>query len=74
MRAFVKGDLVACYLTNTEVFEELLMWGIVLDVEENLNDVLVLDNLGNKSWYPSKRWRALGPARDHSISISGLLA
>lgn len=54
-----KGDLVACYLTNTEHYEKLLNWGIVLDVSEKLLDVLVLDNYGNSQWWNSKRWRLL---------------
>ena len=59
MTQYSPGDFVACYLTNTEVFEELLIWGVVLQVSETLNDVLVLDNSGNKNWYSSKRWRPL---------------
>ena len=26
-----KGDLVACYVTNTDEYESLMSWGIVLD-------------------------------------------
>ena len=69
----MEGDLVACYLTNTDVIEELLVWGIVLEVEENLEDVLILDNLGNKNWYPSRRWRPLVQPRS-TMTIKGVLA
>ena len=54
-----KGDLVASYLTNTEVYEELLEWGIVLDVNPELNDILVLSSSGTSSWWPKHRWRLL---------------
>ena len=53
------GDLVACYLTNTSEYETLFQWGIVLDTNEHLEDVLVLDNNGSQRWWPSKRWRLL---------------
>ena len=56
MGNFREGDLVACFLTNTSVVEELLMWGIVLEVTDTLADIRVLDNAGNESWYPAKRW------------------
>lgn len=54
-----KGDLVACYVTNNEVYQQLLEWGIVLDVNENLGDIYVLSNNGLLRWWPSKRWRLL---------------
>ena len=54
-----QGDLVACYITNTNEWESLMGWGIVLDVNPNLEDVLVLDNSGNQRWWPQKRWRVL---------------
>jgi len=54
-----KGDLVACYLTNTDEYEMLLNWGIVIDINHNLRDVLVLDNNGNSRWWNRKRWRLL---------------
>ena len=73
MRTFTEGDLVACYLTNTNVIEELLVWGIVLQVQDTLEDVLVLDNLGNKNWYPSRRWRPLIVHRN-IVDIKGVLA
>jgi len=54
-----KGDLVACYITNSEEYESLMSWGIVLDVNESVEDVLVLDNTGYSAWWPRKRWRIL---------------
>ena len=53
------GDLVACYVTNTSEYESLLSWGIVLDTNRNLGDVLVVDNVGLQRWWPEKRWRLL---------------
>jgi hypothetical protein len=74
MYTLVKGDLVACYITNTDVIEQLLMWGIVLEVTETLQDVLVLDNLGNTSWYPIHRWTTLSTNTKPLIEIEGFLA
>lgn len=74
MHTLVKGDLVACYITNTDVIEQLLMWGIVLEVTETLQDVLVLDNLGNTSWYPIHRWTTLTVNAKPLIEIEGFLA
>ena len=74
MHTLVKGDLVACYITNTDVIEQLLMWGIVLEVTETLQDVLVLDNLGNTSWYPIHRWTTLTMNAKPLIEIEGFLA
>ena len=54
-----KGDLVACYLTNTSVYEALLQWGVVLDVNESIGDIFVLDNHSIARWYPRRRWRLL---------------
>ena len=53
------GDLVACYVTNTSEYESLLSWGIVLDINRNLGDILVVDNAGHQRWWPEKRWRLL---------------
>ena len=58
-RKIEKGDLVACYMTNTDVYEKLLNWGIVLDINESLKDLYVLDNNGNFRWWNHKRWRLL---------------
>ena len=66
-----KGDLVACYLTNTEVHEELLEWGIVLDTNPDLNDILVLSNNGASSWWPAKRWKLLEKKTEINLT-SGL--
>lgn len=54
-----KGDLVVCYMTNTEVYEQLLNWGIILDVNDSVHDIYVLDNFGNSRWWNHKRWRLL---------------
>ena len=59
-----RGDLVACYITNTDVYEALLQWGLVLDVNENVDDVLALDNEGCARWWPAGRWRHLSPSDD----------
>ena len=54
-----KGDLVACYVTNTSEYESLMSWGVVLGVNLTLGDVLVVDNAGLTRWWPAKRWRIL---------------
>ena len=55
-----KGDLVACYLINSDLEEEALMQhGIVIDVNPTLKDVLVLDNYGDMRWWGENRWRVL---------------
>ena len=59
-----KGDLVACYITNTEEWETLMCWGIVLEVNEAVKDVHVLDNHGNARWWPQRRWRILSDKKD----------
>jgi len=50
---------VACYVTNTSEYESLLSWGIILDVNKTVGDVLVVDNVGDMRWWPNKRWRVL---------------
>ena len=72
MTLYKPGDLVACYLTNTQVYEELLSWGIVLEVSDTLKDVLVLDNLGNSNWFPARRWKRLEP--EEKTNVLGVLA
>ena len=62
-----RGDLVASYLTNTEVYEELFQWGIVLDVNEAVGDIQVLDNSNSLEWWPSKRWRLLKSKKDNNF-------
>jgi len=54
-----KGDLVACYITNTDEWQALVGWGIVLEINASLEDILVLDNSGNSRWWPDKRWKLL---------------
>tara|TARA_R100001510_G_scaffold55978_1_gene60716 strand:+ start:1696 stop:1920 length:225 start_codon:yes stop_codon:yes gene_type:complete len=59
-----KGDLVACYITNTSEWESLMSWGIVLDVNSSIGDVLVLDNDGLQRWWPCKRWKLLSSKKN----------
>ena len=55
-----KGDLVACYILNSSLEQEaLLQYGIVLEVNPHVEDLLVLDNNGDTRWWPQKRWRLL---------------
>tara|TARA_E500000331_G_C17263649_1_gene716299 strand:- start:3450 stop:3662 length:213 start_codon:yes stop_codon:yes gene_type:complete len=70
MSKFQPGDFVACYLTNNEVYEQLLTWGIVLEISETLQDILVLENSGKSNWWPSRRWTRL---REKQENFSGLL-
>ena len=74
MENYEPGDFVACYLTNSEVYEELLTWGMVIDVSETLKDILVLDADGNSRWWPAKRWRPLAQRSDKKLDIFGTLA
>jgi len=74
MTIYKPGDLVACYLINSSVYEELLSWGIVLEVSDTLKDVLVLDNTGNISWFPSFRWTRLRKDMELPPDIIGTLA
>ena len=59
MQRYSPGDFVACYLTNTSVYEELLTWGMVIEVSTCLEDILVLTPDGNSNWWPSHRWAPL---------------
>ena len=54
-----KGDLVACYISNTDQWQLLMSWGIVLEVDFTLGDILVLDNEGSQMWWPQKRWKTI---------------
>tara|TARA_B100000282_G_C31356404_1_gene320251 strand:- start:243 stop:467 length:225 start_codon:yes stop_codon:yes gene_type:complete len=67
------GDFVACYITNTEVYDELLAWGMVIDVSPTLEDILVLDKEGLAHWWPARRWRPLNSLKK-SIDIIGILS
>ena len=66
-----KGDLVACYVTNTDEYESLMSWGIVLDVNPAVEDVFVLDNAGYTRWWPQKRWRILKQDKEE-INLNGI--
>jgi hypothetical protein len=68
------GDFVACYITNSSVHEELLVWGMVIGVSPTLEDILVLDKRGNSQWWPSKRWRPLCPVQEEQLDLIGHLA
>ena len=70
---YYPGDFVACYITNTEVYEELLTWGLVIEVSPTLEDILVLDPNGKTNWWPAKRWRPLTEQKK-VIDIIGTLA
>jgi len=49
---------VACYIINSDEYESLMSWGLVLDINE-IEDLFVLDNAGYARWWPSKRWRVI---------------
>ncbi|MBT5638205.1 MAG: hypothetical protein HOJ16_06555 [Candidatus Peribacter sp.] len=75
MNTFTEGDLVACYLTNSEVVSGLFQWGIVLEITDTLQDILVLDNSGYTNWYPARRWTKLDEVpKEKVLDIYGLLA
>ena len=73
VQKYETGDFVACYLTNTEVYEELLTWGMVIDVSPTLEDILILDKDGNSHWWPSNRWRPLAIKKNNN-QLYNLLA
>ncbi len=51
---------MACYILNSSLEQEaLLQYGIVLEVNPHVEDLLVLDNNGDARWWPQKRWRLL---------------
>ena len=55
-----RGDLVATYYLNTSMIdEELLQYGIVVDINDWIGDILVLDNNGQLRWWGKRRWRVL---------------
>jgi len=75
METFKEGDLVACYLTSTDVVSGLFQWGIVVGFSETLQDILVLDNGGYTNWYPATRWTALSEVpKEKVLDIYGILA
>ena len=61
------GDLVACYITNTSEYESLMSWGVVLDINESVGDILVVDNAGNTRWWPNTRWRILNKKKSNNF-------
>lgn len=64
-----KGDLVACYITNTSEYESLMSWGVVLDTNESVGDVFVIDNAGHARWWPETRWRILNKKPNNSLDL-----
>jgi hypothetical protein len=63
------GDLVATYLTNSSEYESLLQWGVVIEVNETLEDIYVVDQFGSGRWWPSTRWRLLKKRVDTSTQL-----
>ena len=62
MEEYDVGDLVAVYLINSSLSEpELLQYGIVL--EKNIQNILVLDNVGYARWWSHARWQILQKAK-----------
>ena len=75
MTTYEPGDFVACYVSNTKVNEELLIWGMVISVSPTLEDIFVLDRDGNSNWWPKRRWRPLdAPSIKDLSEIRGVLA
>ena len=69
-----QGDLVACYITNTDEWQSLMSWGIVLDTNDAVEDILVLDNTGNTRWWPKNRWKIISSKKikhlDNNIKLA----
>jgi len=60
MEEYEVGDLVVTYILDSSMAEpELLQYGIIVDVNMSLKDILVVDNCGYRRWYPCRRWRIL---------------
>lgn len=59
-----KGDLVACYVSNSEEWETLIYWGIVIEINDTVQDVLVLDSHGYQRWWPARRWKVLSSKKN----------
>ena len=59
---------------NSEIVSGLFQWGIVLEVTDTLQDILVLDNSGYTNWYPARRWTKLDEvSKEKVLDIYGLL-
>ena len=63
-----KGDLVACYLLDSSLLDDetLLDYGIVLDVNPHLEDVLVHSPRSGARWWPFQRWQILKKGKKSS--------
>ena len=58
VRKINTGDLVGCYILNTDLVRpKLLQVGIVLDVSGD--NIFVLDQEGGTRWWREKRWKIL---------------
>jgi len=56
--------MVATYLINSSLYEpEMLQYGIVLRVNEEVQSILVLDNEGYTRWWSTMRWKIIQKAK-----------
>lgn len=56
--------MVATYLINSSLFEpEMLQYGIVLRINEEVQSILVLDNEGYTRWWSTVRWKIIQKAK-----------
>jgi len=54
------GDLVVTYILNSSMAEpEVLQYGIIVDTNLCVDDILVLDNDGYSRWWHCRRWKIL---------------
>jgi|18_taG_2_1085343.scaffolds.fasta_scaffold03182_9 hypothetical protein len=64
MEEYEVGDMVATYLINSSLYEpEMLQYGIVLRVNEEVQSILVLDNEGYTRWWSTMRWKIIQKAK-----------
>jgi len=64
MEEYEVGDMVATYLINSSLFEpEMLQYGIVLRINEEVQSILVLDNEGYTRWWSTVRWKIIQKAK-----------
>ena len=60
MEEYEIGDLVVSYIMNSSMPEpEILHHGVIIDINESLEDILVVDNSGSSRWWNIKRWKIL---------------
>ena len=53
------GDLVISHLVDSSGNQTLFGIGIVVDVNSTLQDIMVLDQCGNCSWWSHKTWKII---------------